>query len=196
MRRLTLVAGYAGSGKTETGKLLAQATGWALIDKDTITRALVESLLDRVHGDPHDRQTQDYLTLVRPLEYQCLMRSGWENVECGVSAILSAPFLREIRDPGWLDSVRRRCVYLGARLEIIWVLSDAESMRERLIARDADRDAWKIANWPEYLAGIDPDFRPDAEHLVVDNRLDAGEPLLQQVVRLARGLTQKEASPA
>jgi len=106
VRVLTVVAGYTGSGKTETGKLLAQATGWALIDKDTITRAIVESLLARINGDPHDRQTRDYLTQVRPLEYECLMRTGWENVECGTSTILSAPFPREIGDANWVGSVR------------------------------------------------------------------------------------------
>lgn len=196
MRQLTIVAGYAGSGKTETGKLLAQATGWALIDKDTITRAIVEGMLDRIHGDPHDRQTQAYLTHVRPLEYQCLMRAGWENIECGVSTILSAPFLREVRDPEWLASVQRRCVYLGARLEIVWVLSDIESMRERLIGRNAERDAWKLANWDEYLAGIDPDLRPGSAHHLLDNRIDAGEPLLHQVLDLVRAMNQEVTSPA
>lgn len=194
MRLLTVVAGYAGSGKTETGKLLARATGWALIDKDTITRAVVERLLHHIHGDPNDRQTDDYLGLVRPMEYQCLMKAGWENLECNNSTILSAPFLREIRDPGWLASVRRRCTYLGARLEIVWVLSDAESMRERLVARDAARDAWKLANWEQYVAGIDPQYRPEVDHHLVDNRLDIGEPLLDQVLRLADVLRAEPVS--
>lgn len=42
---LAVVAGYAGSGKSEAGKLLASATGWAVLDKDTISRPMTESLL-------------------------------------------------------------------------------------------------------------------------------------------------------
>jgi predicted kinase len=190
-RLLVLVAGYAGSGKTETGKLLAQATGWALVDKDTITRPMTERLLEQLHGDPHDRQTQLYLTHVRPLEYECLMRTGWENIECGTSTILAAPFLHEVRDADWVAAVQRRCTYLGAALRTIWVDSDAESMRERLIARNAERDAWKLSNWQEYLAGIDLALRPCVDHLVIDNRVDTGEPLLHQVLRLAQTLTSE-----
>ena len=69
---LVLVGGFAGSGKTEFGQLLAAVTGWALLDKDALTRPLTESLLLALGADPNDRQTDLYKQRVRPLEYRCL----------------------------------------------------------------------------------------------------------------------------
>jgi predicted kinase len=186
---MVLVSGFAGSGKTETGKLLAQLTSWALLDKDTLTRPLVENLLEKLAGNPHDRHTRLYFDRVRPLEYDCLLKTGLENLACGTSAILSAPFIREVNDQAWLRRLDMRCRALGGHLAVVWVYADPESMRHRLIARNAERDAWKIANWPEYLGGIDVDMLPAAEHSYLDNGEDGGLPLLDQVTMLARQLT-------
>src|SRR3954452_24635669 len=38
-----LIGGYAGSGKSELGRIIARETGWPMIDKDTITRPVVEA---------------------------------------------------------------------------------------------------------------------------------------------------------
>lgn len=188
--RMVLVSGFAGSGKTETGKLLAGATGWALIDKDTITRALVEGMLSGIGADPNDRHTQKYLDKVRPLEYECLLRAGIENLECGCSVILSAPFLQEVVDSGWISRLRRRCTHLDTKVEVVWVDSDVPSMKERLIARGAERDAWKIANWDLYLAGIDLTTAPHGQYFRIDNRIASELPLATQVVVLSRSLLE------
>jgi predicted kinase len=185
---MVLVSGYAGSGKTETGKILAEITSWALLDKDTLTRPLVEQLLTELNGDPHDRQSPLYLHRVRPLEYDCLVRTGQENLECGSSCILSAPFLHEVTDVAWLRRTRRRCQALGGELVVTWVAADTESMRQRLIARNADRDTWKIANWAEYLLSIDVNMVPKGEHFLLDNSVSGRLPLADQVVALANQL--------
>jgi hypothetical protein len=38
---LLVIGGYAGSGKTELGRLLATMTGWPLLDKDILTHGLI-----------------------------------------------------------------------------------------------------------------------------------------------------------
>jgi dephospho-CoA kinase len=40
---MVVVAGYPGSGKTECGKFISSKTGWPLLDKDTLTRPLVDN---------------------------------------------------------------------------------------------------------------------------------------------------------
>ncbi|MET0415024.1 MAG: hypothetical protein ABW022_03255 [Actinoplanes sp.] len=40
---VVLIGGYAGSGKSELGRIIARETGWPMIDKDTITRPVVEA---------------------------------------------------------------------------------------------------------------------------------------------------------
>ncbi len=99
---LTLVGGYAGSGKSEFGRFLSSITGWTLLDKDTLTRPLAEGLLVSLGGDPNDRHTALYRERVRPLEYRCLLSTAYENLTRGVSTVLTAPFVAEIADEAWL----------------------------------------------------------------------------------------------
>ncbi|MFD9290054.1 AAA family ATPase [Streptomyces sp. NPDC060030] len=185
---LALVAGYAGSGKSEAGKLLAAATGWAMLDKDTISRPMTERLLTALDGDPNDRHSATYLEHARPLEYECLMKVVWENLECGTSVVAVAPFLAESADEQWTSRVARRCRRAGARFETLWVDSDLESMRDRLISRNAARDTWKLTHWPTYTNGIDVELRPVTPHHVVDNRISASRPLAEQVESIAQRL--------
>ncbi|MEY7977601.1 AAA family ATPase [Streptomyces pilosus] len=187
---LALVAGYAGSGKSEAGKLLAAATGWAMLDKDTLSRPMTERLLQAMGGDPDDRHSPDYLEHVRPLEYECLLKAAWENLECGISVVLVAPFLAEAADRQWTSRVSRRCRRLNARFEALWVDSDAESMRERLISRNASRDTWKLAHWSTYVDGMDLDLRPVVSHHLVDNRITASRPLAEQLEAVAQRLME------
>jgi predicted kinase len=187
---LALVAGYAGSGKSEAGKLLAAATGWAMLDKDTLSRPITERLLQAMGGDPDDRHSSVYLEHVRPLEYECLMKAAWENLECGISVVLVAPFLAEAADTQWTGRVARRCRRLGARFEALWVDSDLESMREHLISRNASRDTWKLAHWSSYVDGIDLNLRPVVPHHVIDNRITAFRPLAEQLESVAQMLRE------
>src|SRR4051812_22582180 len=66
---LILIGGYAGSGKSELGRIIARETGWPMIDKDTITRPVVEAMLEAIGHSANDRESEEYMTLVRPREY-------------------------------------------------------------------------------------------------------------------------------
>ena len=96
MKNVVIVAGHAGSGKTEFSKQMAVRTGWPLLDKDTLTRPLVESLAAQLVGDPHDRQSAAYLEMIRPLEYQSLLETMWEVLGFGAGGVVvTAPFVEE-----------------------------------------------------------------------------------------------------
>jgi len=185
---LALVAGYAGSGKSEAGKLLAAATGWAMLDKDTLSRPMTERLLQALGGDPNDRHSPTYLEHARPLEYACLMKVVWENLECGISVVAVAPFLAESVDAQWTSQIAHRCDRIGVRFETLWVDSDLESMRDRLISRKALRDTWKLTHWPAYTSSIDTALRPVVPHHVINNRIGAARPLAEQVQSVAQRL--------
>lgn len=57
MKYLIIVAGHAGSGKTEFSGRISQQLSLPLLDKDTLTRAFVEVLANSLTGDPQDRQS-------------------------------------------------------------------------------------------------------------------------------------------
>lgn len=181
--RVMLVGGYAGSGKTELGRILARITGWPMLDKDTITRPVVEAALEMLGQSPDDRESEVYLTRVRPAEYAALDAAMMENLECGNSAIVTAPFLRELSSQAWADRVTAACRALGAEVTIVWIRCDAASMRTYLRRRGALRDAWKLSHWEEYLAGVSADFTPAVPHRVIDNS-EGARPLQEQAAAL------------
>jgi predicted kinase len=183
---MVLVGGYAGSGKSELAEFVSYLTGWPRLDKDSLTRPLVEALLVAHGGDPHDRHTSLYLEKAREAEYQCLMESAYDCIKAGISTVLDAPFLREFSDPDWMQRLVNKCRAYGAETAVIWVKCDHDSMREYITFRSAARDAWKLANWEEYIKGVDPDFAPKVDHFMVDNRLGSAVSLTDQA-KLAIG---------
>ncbi len=177
---LTLVGGYAGSGKTEFSRFLSDITGWAFLDKDSITRSMTERLLVSLGADPNDRHSDLYRSEVRPLEYRCLMETAWDNLHVGTSAILSAPFISELNDEAWFKRLENRCAAKGIDVAAIWIRCDPESMREYIEFRAAARDAWKLTNWDEYVSGLKTDASPPTAHITIDNRLGSAITLADQ----------------
>jgi DNA-binding transcriptional regulator YhcF (GntR family) len=191
--RVVFVGGYAGSGKSELGKILARETGWPLLDKDTLTRPVLEAALEILGLSPHDRESEAYLNLMRPREYEATMAAAVENVSCGNSAIVAAPFLREFKDTAWIERTQATFTDLRAVTTFVWVYCDEDSMHRYIRQRGAARDGGKLADWPTYVAGIDLDFRPPVPHHVVTNCV-SGAPLQTQARELLKGVLGGEVA--
>ncbi|MGH3827099.1 MAG: GntR family transcriptional regulator [Pseudonocardiaceae bacterium] len=190
---VVLIGGYAGSGKTELGRILARETAWPLLDKDTLTRPVVEAALEVLGCSPHDRESATYLDIIRPREYEALMSAMTENVQCGTSAIVTAPFIRELRDAAWIDRVTATCQDMDAELSVVWVYCDATTMHTYIRHRGAARDATKLENWTAYLDSIDLEFRPPVPHIVVNNSASV-IPLQTQARKLLASIVDAGAS--
>lgn len=180
-----LIGGFAGSGKREFARFLSSITGWNILDKHTITHPLAERLLIAYDKDPNDRHSAFYREQVRPFEYRCLMDAMTENLRCGVSTVVTAPFVREFADADWTARVRNRCAAHRSRLSVVWMNCDEESMRDYIVFRGAARDSWKINNWQDYVDTIDLEFTPPFDHHSVDNRLNAAVALADQAREVA-----------
>jgi DNA-binding transcriptional regulator YhcF (GntR family) len=180
-----LIGGYAGSGKSELARMVSRETGWAVIDKDTITRPVVEATLEILGVSPHDRESDVYLSKVRPREYEAVAAAIEEQLECGNSAIASAPFIREFTDMSWIHRLQASCTALNAQVILVWVRCDPVSMHTYIRRRGAARDAAKLADWEGYLSHLDLAFQPPTEHVIIENSL-ASEPLQAQAARLVK----------
>jgi predicted kinase len=180
MPNVFLIGGHAGSGKTELSRALARLTGWALLDKDTISQPLTEAALIALGESPVSRESKSYRTLIRPREYEALLAAMYENLRCGVSTIAAAPFLTEFADSGWVRQLRASCAELSASLRIVWVHCDPETMQNRIKVRNQARDSAKLSNWDSYLAGIDLGFRPATAHDAIDNSASSIEDVQSQ----------------
>lgn len=189
---LLLVGGYAGSGKSEFGKAIAKITGWTVVDKDVIARPMTEQLLSALGGDPNDRHSELYLEKVRPLEYRCTVEAAFRNLECGQSTVVTAPFLREMNNAEWTSRLINRCVRVGGEAFFVWIDCDIATMREHIEQRGAARDAWKIAFWDEYAKTVDLAMRPCVSHVVVDNRRNGANSLVEQAAAIALRVKKQE----
>lgn len=145
-----LVGGYAGSGKSELGRILARFTGSAVVDKDTITRPVVETALEALGQPPYDRESAIYLSQIQPCEYEALMASVLENAEAGVGVIATAPFIRELADPAWIERTSAAIAQTGLDLTIVWVDCDVDTMHTYIRRRGAARDTVKLGRLPRW----------------------------------------------
>jgi predicted kinase len=179
VKQIILVAGHAGSGKTEFSKQLAVKTSLPLLDKDTMTRPLVERLANHLSGDPYDRQSPAYLNQIRRLEYDSLFAVMWEMLESGShGVIVTAPFVAELTNPKWVDDFVLNCDAHGCKLLIVWVHCDPAILKKRIVARCAERDRWKLDNWSRWVNSlITPELDKEIPQLIVDNTAESAEPM-------------------
>lgn len=168
-----LVGGYAGSGKTTLGAILARRTRSALLDKDSTSRDVVEAALQACGHSPHDRESPLYRHTLRPAEYSALVTAAMENVDAGNSVIATAPFVAQLSEPDWCRRLQDQVETRGARLEAAWIRCTADTMHRNITSRAAARDTGKLDDWDAYLDGIDLDYSPALEDCrTIDNNAD------------------------
>lgn len=179
-RRLILIGGMPGSGKTYIGKELARGID-LFVDKDTISRYFTERMLQLLGSHVDDRESEIYLENVRNLEYETMMKHALENLELGRSVICSAPFIREFGDSQWLDDISLEAELFDAEVIKIWIHVDPPTARERIIARGASRDSWKLANWDTYISTMLQTVPSNINAIVIDNSRIPAKPLFEQI---------------
>jgi|SRR5215217_2317810 len=186
--KAVLIGGYAGSGKDELGQALGSKTGWAYFSKNAITRKMTEAALELAGRSPNDRESNAYLTLIRPAEYETVIDILLQNLRLGVNMIISAPFIREFNNEAWCRRLSANVESIGAELHVIWVRCDSDTMHQYIRHRGAARDSAKMENWEKYVDSLDFQYKPLLKHRIVDNSSEA-LPLQQQAADIVKEIT-------
>lgn len=170
---LYFVIGPAGSGKSTVSTQIAQRTHAAYIDKDSVATFFTEALLTLAGTDPQERDNNEfYQRQVMDLEYRTILRLAGDNLRLGSSVVLDAPFVRYFPQADYLE---RAAVEFGwpadTEIVVVHVTVDGSLVKDRVIGRGYERDAWKVEHWDEFWAtaqAADCQWR-GAHHVLFDN---------------------------
>lgn len=152
-KRLIFVTSPPACGKTRLSKKVASELRHVVyLDKDTLIP--LSKQIFAVAGEEYNRSSPFFEKEIRDYEYDVIMDLAFEALKYEDLVMVNAPFTREIRDNEYIQGVREKLAELGAKLTVIWIVTDPEVCHQRMIKRNSDRDTWKLENWDQYLASL------------------------------------------
>ena len=171
MKKMILVTSPPACGKTYISKQLAKNLKHVVyLDKDTLI-----PLSNRVFaaaGEEINRSSKFFEDNIRDYEYETIVDIGVEALEYDDIVLINAPFTKEVHDEETLERFRTKLRKKNAKLVIIWVVTDPKVCHQRMIARNSDRDTWKLQHWDQYIKTVDFSIPEPLE------RLDTGHDLI------------------
>ena len=169
MKKLILVVSPPACGKTFVSmELSKRLENIVYLDKDTLIP--LSKVIFEVAGEEYNRSSDFFEKYIRDKEYEVILDLAYDALKYAELVLINAPFTREIKSKSYIDGLRKKLEEeYNAKHVIIWVETSPETCHQRMIARNSDRDTWKLANWDEYISKVDFNI---PEHLLEGKHKD------------------------
>ncbi|MGN1456474.1 MAG: AAA family ATPase [Acutalibacteraceae bacterium] len=150
-KRMILVTSPPACGKTKLSKKLATALKHVVyLDKDSLIP--LSKQIFAVANQPYNRSSDFFEKEIRDYEYVVIVDMALEALKYENTVLVNAPFTREIRDMDYINGLKAKLAEVGAKLSVVWIVTDPEVCHQRMIDRASDRDTWKLEHWDEYIS--------------------------------------------
>lgn len=148
------ILGHAASGKTTLAKSwiksrMKKGEHWCLMDKDDSGEILAPPLMVSMGLDPNDRDSSDYKSKVRDLEYLACLNVAKEQLKLGINVVLPGPWTKELKNEDIFNPHKLMFPY-DTQLEFVYLDIPEDEIKKRILKRKNLRDNWKINNWSKF----------------------------------------------
>lgn len=152
-KRMILVTSPPACGKTKLSKKIAtEMKHIVYLDKDSLIP--LSKQIFAVAGEPYNRSSDFFEKEIRDYEYIVTVDMALEALKYEDNVLVNAPFTREIRDMNYINDLKSKLAEVGAKLSVVWIVTDPEVCHQRMIDRASDRDTWKLEHWDEYISSV------------------------------------------
>lgn len=149
-----MVVSPPASGKTYISKQLAKNLKQVVyLDKDTLI--VLSNQIFKVAGEEPNRSSDFFEKNIRNFEYMATLDLAMEALNYDDIVLINAPFTREIRNVDYINDLKTRLIKINTNLTVIWVVTQVDVIKKRMIDRNSPRDTWKLANWDAFISGVD-----------------------------------------
>lgn len=169
-KKILLIAGPPATGKNYISEKIADALGHVVyFDKDDLVDLVNCSF--NISGKEVNRDSEFYIKNIRPAEYSTIIRLAESALLFTDLALINAPFLGEVRDLEYMNSLKAQLNNNNIQLFVVWTYATTQVVHERMLKRNASRDKWKLENWDEYVKTVDYSPPFDLNKKVLNNKL-------------------------
>ncbi len=150
-KKLIIVSAPPASGKTYVSMKLAESLAHVTyLDKDSLVP--LSNVAYKIAGLPVEREGEFFKKNIRDVEYDVILEMAFTALHYEDIVLINAPFTSELHHPEYIEGLRKKLKEeYNAHLVIVWVVCDIETVKARMIARNSDRDVFKIKNFDSWV---------------------------------------------
>jgi 2-phosphoglycerate kinase len=152
VKKIIIITGFPGVGKTTVGKGVAKSINASLLDKDTVSDKFT-NLITKYVTKENDKESLFYKTVIRDLEYTVTMDIALEQIEFLDCIVIVGPFTKELKKESVFFETyikKTKDKNINVNFYFFNIICDQDENKIRIENRGLPEDKIKILDWDKY----------------------------------------------